>query len=281
MEEAELRLPEGLTLAEAARLAYMSPFHFHRVFQAAVGKSFTSYLKSRRLSLAAERLLSTRDRLIDISLDSLFGSQEAFSRAFKRQFGTAPAAFRRDGRRKPARERERLTAAQLDHRRTTMTMTPEIVKLSGFGVVGIKLTNTLKNNKLPKAWKSFSARVGEIEHLAHPPAFYGICLNLHGKETADFGDETPYETIVSARVTSFAKAPAGMTRHTVAGGRYAVFEHKGALSSLKLTYNYIYGVWLLGSGMQLDDRDDFELYDSRFLGPDDPNSSMFIYIPVR
>ena len=281
VDEAELRLPEGLTLEEAARLAYMSPFHFHRVFQAVAGETFASYQRRRRLSLAAERLLSTRDRLIDISLDSLFGSQESFSRAFKKQFGAAPAAFRRAGRRKPVRERGMLTAAQLTHRRTTMTMKPEIVELNDFGVVGVKFTNTLKNNKLSKAWKSFSARVGEIEDLTQPPSFCGLSLNMHANGASDFSDETPYEAMIAARVRSSGKIPQGMTRHIVRGGRYARFEHKGEPSSLRLTYNYIYGVWLLSSGLQLGERDDFELYDERFLGPDNPDSSMFIYIPVK
>lgn len=64
-------------------------------------------------------------------------------------------------------------------------------------------------------------------------------------------------------------------------GEYAVFTHKGKIDALKMTYDYIWGTWLLCSGFEIDSRDDFELYDGRFLGADNDLSEIDIYIPVK
>ncbi|HBF4228528.1 TPA: GyrI-like domain-containing protein, partial [Clostridioides difficile] len=44
---------------------------------------------------------------------------------------------------------------------------------------------------------------------------------------------------------------------------------------------YIWGTWFLSSKEELDIRDDFEVYDERFLGPSNVNSQIDIYIPIK
>ena len=48
-----------------------------------------------------------------------------------------------------------------------------------------------------------------------------------------------------------------------------------------MTYDYIWGTWVVCSGFELDLRDDFEYYDERFLGPDNDSSEFDICIPVK
>ncbi len=91
----ELHLAEPLSLAQVARRLGYSPFHCTRQFHRVLGLSFRSYLASRRLSAAALELRDTDTRILDLALRWGFGSQEAFSRAFKRAFGISPGAYRR------------------------------------------------------------------------------------------------------------------------------------------------------------------------------------------
>lgn len=89
----EERLDEDIGFREvAAEAAYVSPWHFHRIFEAVLGLTVTEYIRERRLSVAALRLVETEDRVVDIALDALYDSQEAFTRAFKRRFGLPPGA---------------------------------------------------------------------------------------------------------------------------------------------------------------------------------------------
>lgn len=85
----------ALSLAEAATVAHMSPWHLQRAFAAAVGESPARYQQRLRLERSALVLRSTDERIIDIALTAGFASHEAFTRAFRSHFGVAPAPYRR------------------------------------------------------------------------------------------------------------------------------------------------------------------------------------------
>ncbi len=70
-----------------------------------------------------------------------------------------------------------------------------------------------------------------------------------------------------------------MTSMKVPAGRYAVFTHKGKVELIGHTMNYIYGFWLPGSGVELREAPDLEIYDERF-NPHSDNSELDIWIPV-
>jgi AraC family transcriptional regulator len=61
-----------------------------------VGEPVAEYIRRRRLMEAAKELLNTDDKIVDISLDYQFGSQEAFTKAFKKLYGIPPREFRRN-----------------------------------------------------------------------------------------------------------------------------------------------------------------------------------------
>jgi len=61
------------------------------------------YLTRWRLTVAAQRLRSERASLASIAAKSGYDSEAAFNRAFKRELGTTPAAWRRNGGAAPAR----------------------------------------------------------------------------------------------------------------------------------------------------------------------------------
>lgn len=50
----EDHVEEEMTLDELAKVACLSPFHFHRLFQAIVGETLYKYAKRLRLEKAAE-----------------------------------------------------------------------------------------------------------------------------------------------------------------------------------------------------------------------------------
>ncbi len=57
-----------------------------------------AYLTRFRLQLAARRLSSTPRSVAEIAGEVGYESEAAFSRAFKREFGSPPAKFRRNRR---------------------------------------------------------------------------------------------------------------------------------------------------------------------------------------
>lgn len=79
----ETRLEEDVSLADVAKAAGVSQWHFQRIFKALTGETLKTYIRSRRFAASLARLLDTNLRVLDIALLAGFESQEAFARAFK------------------------------------------------------------------------------------------------------------------------------------------------------------------------------------------------------
>jgi AraC-like DNA-binding protein len=88
------------TLAELAREAASSRSNLSRRFTELVGQSPMQYLTRWRIQIAANRLVHSGDKVATIAAEVGYDSDAAFSRAFKKETGLAPGAWR-DGRRAP------------------------------------------------------------------------------------------------------------------------------------------------------------------------------------
>ena len=85
---------EELSLADVAKVAGASVFHFCKVFHKATGLTFTDYVARVRLEDARTRLLNPNLRVSEIAYDVGFQSLTQFNRTFKRVFGQSPSEFR-------------------------------------------------------------------------------------------------------------------------------------------------------------------------------------------
>src|SRR5205814_4906575 len=93
-EHIEKHKSEELSLADVARAAGASVFHFCKVFHKATGLKFTDYLARVRLEDARTQLLNPNRRISEIAYDVGFPSLTQFNRMFKRVFGQSPTEFR-------------------------------------------------------------------------------------------------------------------------------------------------------------------------------------------
>lgn len=73
-----------------------SPRHAERLFRAYAGRPVAEYLRAVRLSNSSERLLRSRDAILQIAMDAGFDSHEGFTRAFCRSFRVNPQAYRKE-----------------------------------------------------------------------------------------------------------------------------------------------------------------------------------------
>jgi transcriptional regulator GlxA family with amidase domain len=82
-------------LSSLARRAGLSRTRLAERFRHYLGESPMAYLARWRLRLGAELLQSTGDSVMEVAVAVGYGSEAAFNRAFKREFGCPPAQFRR------------------------------------------------------------------------------------------------------------------------------------------------------------------------------------------
>ena len=87
---------EEVTLPDLAKAAMYSPWHALRAFAELTGKTPIEYLRSVRLTAAAKKLRDTDMSVLDVALESAFGSHEGFTKAFSREFAISPQRYRKE-----------------------------------------------------------------------------------------------------------------------------------------------------------------------------------------
>jgi AraC family transcriptional regulator len=88
------QLSGSVSLATVARTACLSPFHFHRAFSQAFGRTPHAYLTGIRLA-HARTMIERGSLVVDACLEAGFASPAAFSRLFQSQYGERPSEVRR------------------------------------------------------------------------------------------------------------------------------------------------------------------------------------------
>lgn len=86
-------LTKELTVDELAAMSYLSRYHFMRVFKAQTGCTVHSYIRQKRLVLAA-RLIRDGMTAQNAAAECGFSDYSAFHRAFTSAFGVSPGKFK-------------------------------------------------------------------------------------------------------------------------------------------------------------------------------------------
>ena len=97
----EQHIGRPIPVAELSALVNRSEAHFSRAFRLAYGEPPHAYMVRRRVELAAQLMLASRDPLSEIALKCGFHDQAHLNKHFRRITGEPPAAWRRL-RRRPA-----------------------------------------------------------------------------------------------------------------------------------------------------------------------------------
>ena len=88
------RLDKPFSLQEMAQIAYLSPFHFNRVFRQITGIPPTQFLYALRLEAAKRLLLTTHLRVTDVCYEVGYNSLGTFTTRFTQLVGFSPYRLR-------------------------------------------------------------------------------------------------------------------------------------------------------------------------------------------
>ncbi len=93
----ENNLYEPIAACDVAKAVSYSYYHFHRYFQAVMGETIGSYIRSRRLTQAAWDLVHSEKKGLEIGISLYFETAESFTRAFKDRYSMTPTEYRKNG----------------------------------------------------------------------------------------------------------------------------------------------------------------------------------------
>ena len=83
-----------LTGEQIAGRLHLSRFHLDRIVSASAGEAPSSLRRRVLLERSAFHLAAGRRSVLDVAVEAGYGSHEAFTRAFRRAYGTTPSAWR-------------------------------------------------------------------------------------------------------------------------------------------------------------------------------------------
>jgi AraC family transcriptional regulator len=269
LEYVDRHLDQPLSLAILAQVAHFSPFHFHRLFAAWMGETLGDYLSRRRIEVAAMRLASQPQLpILTLGLAVGFGSAEAFSRAFRKRFGSAPTAWRREQSRRPVTNRN---PGQIDSKPDQDPPgLPTHPVVSSNPLSETPMNVTLINRKPAAiAYLRHLGPYGEPiaafwQHTYYPWAHthqllgvarYGIS---HDDPSITAAEQCRYDAC--AEVPPDFVATGHAVKTTIPGGQYASLRFNGTAGEISSAWQRLLRDWLPSSGLQLDARPCFEYY---------------------
>ncbi|MBA4340937.1 MAG: AraC family transcriptional regulator [Methylibium sp.] len=268
LQHIDNNIANELDLNALAAVAAFSPYHFHRLFAAWTGERLGEFLRRRRVEIGAARLAAQPAlSVLDVALSVGFGSAEAFSRAFRAHFGSAPSAWRRCAPRQA--EHSNLGQAKgngnqggFNHSQhhgdsiqpdseqamqvSLKTLKPvHIAYLRHLGPYGDTVGQFWQETVYP--WMVANSLLGASR--------YGIS---HDDPSITSPAKCRYDACIEVAEKSLLSGNA--LRATLPGGMYAVVDYSGPASEIGMAWSRLLRDWLPTSGLQLDGRPCFELY---------------------
>lgn len=246
-------LTAELTLGSVADSCGVSRYHLAHAFGESAGMPVMEYVRRRRLSEAAGNLAKGADSILDLALEFGYASHEAFSRAFRAQFGTTPEEVRRKATTDGLAVQKPLKTDETPRPVPQANRIEALPQLRFVGLLEHVLFSQLQN--IASQWQRFMPQYGEIEDKAHSiPA--GVSTNLD--------DEGNFDYVCAVEVKRFTSVPKGMVQLTVPAQSYAVFRHERHISEVGNTFNAIWNEWAPPEGKKIADGASIERHMATF-----------------
>lgn len=93
----ETHINEDLPLDKIANALNYSKFYIARIFTEETKCTVYKYIQGRRLTLAAQKLVETKQPIVEIAYEAHYDSQQAFTLAFKQLYECTPNIYRKNG----------------------------------------------------------------------------------------------------------------------------------------------------------------------------------------
>jgi AraC family transcriptional regulator len=242
LDHLESCLDQELDMAEVARIAAVSEYHFRRLFSALSGMPLPVYVRRRRMTLAGAEVLAGELTLLDVAVRYGYGSGEAFARAFRSVHGIGPGEARRTGAVLTAQPR--MSFRVVVEGRTAMRY--RIVEKEPFRVVGRKARLPLVHEGVNAAAAAHLASLDRqaivrMKELAGREPAGILSAVVYLSDSRGEGAEADYWIGV---VTGPEGAAEELDTLDVPAGTWAVFDNHGPYpSALQELWRDVFTQW--------------------------------------
>lgn len=260
----EQNLSETLDIDEIAGKAVLSPFYYQRIFGALCGMTVGEYIRARRMTLAAQELANSENRVIEIAVKYGYDLPDSFAKAFQRFHGITPSQAREPGAslRSFAPMHIKITlegGSMLDYC---------IMEKASFTIVGTKrrFNSETSYQEIPKYWNEWMSDKKGLKGM------FGVCLDMDGKD---------FDYWIADLYAPWEEIQEGCETYQIPGSYWAQFVCRGPLpGSLQKVNTQIWSEWLPSlSGYELAGNYSIEIYMPPAENPADTVN--YICIPLK
>lgn len=233
--------------ATLANIAGYSEYHFLRVFRKHVRLTPADYIRKRRISEIVRRIGDGNRPMSDIAFEYGFNSKENFTRAFKNEHHILPTEFRTVN-----------CSLRLFEPFKFEPDSPEpSVSMRYFDPFSL-IVYPSDEEFPPNFWNKYNAEKRSLRLSG-------------GAVTEDFGamvwnvEKKRLDYYIGIRAEEAKGDITGTVSLNIVGGLYAVFDTKPTtqhdfVDTIRRTWDWIYRVWMPGSGYRRADGFEFESY---------------------
>ncbi|MDE7326471.1 MAG: AraC family transcriptional regulator [Lachnospiraceae bacterium] len=245
----EENLTEPFTMEQLAKVAGYSKYHFIRIFAEVTGFTPADYIRKRRISEIADRLMENgyRGSIAELAFQYGFNSKENFLRAFKAEHCVLPNEYRRV-------KNSLHLFPKFSSKAISVIKEPSFVFLAPFSLTVMESDETVPT----RFWNKYNCS--------------GMSLRLSGgKIVPDFGvsdwdvSAGKLRYYIGIRTEEANGDISGTKTLWVDEGVYAVFKTKYCgtfhfVDTIQKTWEYINTQWLKESGYMRTGGYEFETY---------------------
>jgi len=264
----EGHLGEDFALEDVAEVAGLSRHHMVRAFGQVTGRSVMRYVRARRLSEAARALAAGAPDILSVALEARYGSHEAFTRAFRDQFGVTPEQVRGQGCTGNLALVEPMTLNGTQILDLSPPRQVDGAPLLLAGLVEHYFDGDMAG--VANQWQRFAPWIGHVP-AQKGGTTYGVVWNGDDERTTDY--------LAALEVSDFADLPAELSRLRVPARRYIVWDYPGHISDIRSVWRTIWGESVPKSGVRLADAPFFERYPEQF-DPATGAGGFEVWLPV-
>ncbi|WP_339261939.1 AraC family transcriptional regulator [Lysinibacillus sp. FSL K6-3209] len=273
----EEHLHETITMEQIAQEVNASVFHFQRTFSILTDMSIADYIRRRRLTLAAQELINTDSKVIDIAYKYGYDSPEAFTKAFRKQHNVTPSEVRKQ--QGPLQSYNRLIIQVT--LKGAEPMKYNIVEKEKFQVVGVKRTYNCQTGEnlqgIPQFWNELNGQ-GMDEQLftlnnGQIKGVLGVCVpdeNYKDNHLIDYWIATDH----------VGEVPENMLAMEVPASKWVVFEVRGPMpDAMQNAWKKIFSEWFPSNPYEPAGTAELEVYTEE--DPTSENLYSEIWIPIK
>lgn len=285
-EYIDQNLDSDLSLNTISKIAFFSPFHFHRIFKFISGETLNGYVTRRRIEKSALDLLHKNTKTTEIAHKYGFNDNSSFSRAFKKYYGTSPTEFRRQNPNRHSKIRQLKSKNGQEY--------PEYEKY-------ICAINDLKNwihmnaiieiREMPKMDLAYVPSIGpqNLENAYGKLIQWATPLGLMNEQTkmvTIYHDSFKVTEANKVRMSAciLLNGPIGVDGEIrpalIESGKFIVGSFTIGLHEFEKSWTGLF-LWMNRNGYKKADRNPFEIYHNNFNEHPERKAMVDFYIPIE